>query len=136
MIRLAVQLATDVEAQGHRADIAIIKTARALAAFLEKSSVGPEHIAEAARFVLLHRITNMPLASVGLLEERLEELLAGMLGGDQPDDSDRPIEEPEASWDEVDEQVPGSTAASNVDMMFFFLEEKKKLFLKQTSSSV
>ena len=136
MIRLAVQVASEVEAQGHRAEIAIIKTARALAAFLEKQRVERDHIAEAARYVLLHRITNMPLASAGLLEERLEEILAGTVENKKPDASDGSFEDPEEGWDEIEEQVPGSTAASNVDMMFSFLEEKKKLFLRQMSSSV
>jgi magnesium chelatase subunit I len=128
MIELAVQLSVEVEAQGHRAEIAIIKTARSLAAFLENSEVNQDHIAEAARFVLLHRITNIPLATAGLLEEKLEEILTGILDKEKLEKSDTSFEEAYEPWDEISEQVPGANAASNVDMLFSFLEEKKKLF--------
>jgi Mg-chelatase subunit ChlI len=131
MIELAVQLSVEVEAQGHRADIAIIKTARSLAAFLENDEVRQEHIAEAARFVLLHRITNIPLATAGLLEEKLEEILNGILDKERPEKSKASFEEEYEPWDEISEQVPGANAASNVDMLFSFLEEKKKLFSTQ-----
>ncbi len=133
MIELAVQLSVEVEAQGHRADIAIIKTARSLAAFLENSEVNQNHIAEAARFVLLHRITTIPLATAGLLEEKLEEILAGILDKEKLEKSDTSFEEAYEPWDEISEQVPGANAASNVDMLFSFLEEKKKLFSMQMS---
>ena len=133
MIELAVQLSVEVEAQGHRADIAIIKTARSLAAFLENSEVNQNHIAEAARFVLLHRITNIPLATAGLLEEKLEEILAGIVDKEKLEKSDTSFEEAYEPWDEISEQVPGANAASNVDMLFSFLEEKKKLFSMQMS---
>ena len=133
MIELAVQLSVEVQAQGHRADIAIIKTARSLAAFLENDEVHQEHVAEAARFVLLHRITNIPLATAGLLEEKLEEILAGILDKERPEKSDTSFEEAYEPWDEISEQVPGANAASNVDMLFSFLEEKKKLFSTQMS---
>jgi magnesium chelatase subunit I len=133
MIELAVQLSVEVEAQGHRAEIAIIKTARSLAAFLENSEVNQDHIAEAARFVLLHRITNIPLATAGLLEEKLEEILTGILDKEKLEKSDTSFEEAYEPWDEISEQVPGANAASNVDMLFSFLEEKKKLFSMQMS---
>jgi len=131
MIDLAVQLSSEVEAQGHRADIAIIKAARSLAALLENGAVNKQHIAEAARFVLLHRITNIPLATAGLLEEKLEEILAGVLDQDKREKPEQSFEDEYEPWDEISEQVPGANAASNVDMLFSFLEEKKKQFLTQ-----
>lgn len=131
MIDLAVRLSTGVEAQGHRADIAIIKASRALAAFLEKTEVRSEHVAEAARFVLLHRITNIPLATPDHLEEKLEEILAGVLDRKKVDKTADKIEEEFESWDDISEQVPGANAASNVDMLFSFLDEKKKKSLTQ-----
>ena len=133
MIQLAVELATGVNVQGHRADIAIIKTARAFAAFTEEAEIRPVHIAEAARFVLLHRITGIPLATPDLLEEKLEEVLAGALDREKiPKTADRDEQEFDP-WDEISEQVPGATAASNVDMIFSFLEEKKKRSSMQTN---
>jgi len=131
MIGLAVTLSSEVEAQGHRADIAIIKAARALAAFLEEKEITQDHIAEAARYVLLHRITTMGLAAPGALEAKLEEILAGVLSEDTVEKTDAPLEEEYDPWDEISEQVPGANAASNVDMLFSFLEEKKKKFSRQ-----
>jgi len=75
MLGRAVALAQEVKAQGHRADIGIIKTARALAAFLEEDEVRLDHVREAARFVLPHRITTVALATAELIEEKLEEAL-------------------------------------------------------------
>lgn len=127
MVGLAVFLSTEVEAQGHRSDIAIIKTARALAAFLEEE-IRQEHVLEAARFVLPHRITNIPLATAGLIEEKLEEILARVLDKEEAEKIFLDKDEQGEPWDEISEQVPGATAASNVDMLFSFIEEKKKLF--------
>jgi Mg-chelatase subunit ChlI len=132
MIDLAVSLSAKVEAQGHRSDIAIIKSARALAAFLEESVINQEHVIEAARFVLPHRITTIPLATPGILEDKLEEILAGVIAGEGVSNTSATPQEYDG-WDDLDEAVPGATAASHVSMFFNFLEEKKKLFLRQTN---
>ncbi len=125
MVEMAVALATAVAAQGHRAEIAIIKAARSLAAFTERSEVGPEQLIEAARFVLPHRITNLPFASGSQVEEKLEEVFKTVLGGE----SNVPISDSgggiEDDWDDIVEAVPGATAASNVGSLFTFLAEKK-----------
>jgi Mg-chelatase subunit ChlI len=136
MLELAVRLPEEVKAQGHRADIAIIKTARALAAIVEKPEIEAAHISEAARYVLPHRITNVALATPELLDKKLEEALSKVLkdGHTSIDDTasdDGRLED----WEEISTQVPGSWAASNTDMIFSFFEEKKKRFLKRTNSS-
>jgi len=132
MVECAVTLSTKVEAQGHRSDIAIIKTARALAAFLEETEVGRHHVIEAARFVLPHRITTIGLATPEIIEEKLEEVLKqafdrGDIEESSPDS--RGEHEDFDQWQDLPEQVPGATAASNVGMIFSFLAEKKKLSL-------
>ena len=132
MVECAVRLSTEVEAQGHRSDIAIIKAARALAAFLEETEVCREHVIEAARFVLPHRITTIALATPELIEKRLEEVLKqafdkGDLDESSPDSPAEP-DDPD-QWQDLPDQVPGSNAASNVGMIFSFLAEKKKLSL-------
>lgn len=128
MVELAVTLSTEVEAQGHRSDIAIIKTARALSALLEDDEIRQEHVLEAARFVLPHRITNIPLATDKLIEDKLEEIFARALKREKVETKHPELEEESDPWDEISEQVPGANAASNVDMLFSFLAEKKKLF--------
>lgn len=133
MVDLAVSLSNEVRAQGHRAEIAIIKTARALAAFLEKSRIDRDHIIEAARYVLPHRITTIALATPEMADEKIDEILKKVMeedtGSDELAESTGDIDE----WDDLSSTVPGATAASNVGMLFTFLEEKKKSFLKQTS---
>lgn len=128
MLDLAVRLSSEVAVQGHRSDIVILKTAKALAALLEKPEVEKAHIAEAARFALPHRITNVPLATPEILQKKLEEALSRVMNN-QPA-IHHPVEDeidPEA-WDEISTQTPGATAASNTDMFFSFLERKKKLY--------
>lgn len=134
MIRVAVALAIEVGAQGHRADIGIIKTARALAALLEEEEIRLDHLREAARFVLPHRITTVSLPTAELLADKLEEALRRVA-------TDRDAAEQQANtpsgdpiaWEDVEMQVPGSMAASNVGMLFAHIAEKKKLSLMPTN---
>jgi len=132
MVEMAVALSTEVRAQGHRAEIAIIKAARALAAFLERAVVGPEHVIEAARFVLPHRITTLSFATGEQVEEKLEEIFKKVLGQEQAVVDTAAGEGVADDWDDIAEQVPGATAASNVGLLFTFLAEKKKSFLSRT----
>ena len=126
MVEMAVALAGEVRAQGHRAEIGIIKAARALAAFLERSVIGPEHVIEAARFVLPHRITTLSFASSEQIDERLEEIFRKVLDQEPTQETSSETEGSPVGWADIDEQVPGATAASNVGMLFSFLAEKKK----------
>ncbi len=132
MVEMAVVLATEVRAQGHRAEIGIIKAARALAAFLECPSVGSEHVVEAARFVLPHRMTTVAFASSDQVEDTLEEIFKNVLDDKTAVDMTDIGEGVDDDWDDIAEQVPGATAASNVGMLFTFLAEKKKLFTSRT----
>jgi Mg-chelatase subunit ChlI len=128
MLGRAVALAQEVKAQGHRADIGIVKTARALAAFLEEDEVRLDHIREAARFVLPHRITTVALATAEQIEEKLEEALRRVADDRETADDVQPSTGRIEEWEDLPMQVPGSMAASNVGMLFTFLAEKKKSF--------
>ena len=132
MVEMAVALSTEVRAQGHRAEIGIIKAARALSAFLECPVVGPEHVIEAARFVLPHRITTLSFATSEQLEEKLEEIFQKVLDREQADEMTAAGEGVPDDWDDIDEQVPGATAASNVGMLFTFMAQKKKSSMSRT----
>lgn len=128
---LAVALTVAAQAQGHRSEIAIVKTARAVAALLETNRVEPAHVAEAARLVLPHRMAQTGLDSVEGLARRLDDLIGTAIHGETaPKDlNSGDTVESEEDWDEITTEVPGAWAASNVDMVFSYLEEKKKLFL-------
>lgn len=133
MIDLAVRLSTAVEAQGHRAEIAILKTASAIAALVESPLIKKAHMAEAARMVLPHRMTHEALATSESRRRKIEDVLVQELEEDTSSESAAEGQEEadalDEDWDEISTQVPGSWAASNMDMIFSFLEEKKKLFL-------
>jgi Mg-chelatase subunit ChlI len=79
----ACALAGELELDGHRAEIAMIKAARAIAALEGELAVSPTHLEEAAVLAVVHRLRKMPLddgredaerleRSIGRLRRRLE----------------------------------------------------------------
>ncbi len=125
MVALAVRLSTEVNVQGHRSDLVIIKAARALAAILEKKVVETDHIVEAARLALPHRIGDASLATPESLQQRINQALSDIMGRHAPTAHD--TNKIDSDWEEVSTEVPGPMAISHADMIFSFLE-KKKLF--------
>lgn len=118
---LAVRLAHRAEAKGHRAELAMIKAARALAALLEAEAVAAAHVLEAARYVLPHRLRQSPLDSLEQVDERVEAVIAG--AASRPDVADQPER---AEGDLVlfdDMQVPGNLAAGGA--VFELLKKKR-----------
>ncbi len=75
-------LTAEFKVDGHRADIAILKTARAHAAFEGRLSIGERDILLAAELALPHRMKKAPFQDVALeprqLEERLRQVRADM----------------------------------------------------------
>ncbi len=123
MVDLALRITTEVEAHGHRADIAIIKTASALAALLDRAEVEANDIAEAAQFVLPHRMKALPLDTPESLADKLRQAVSRALGG-----KPKPPQ-PVSATDFDDEEdmassmlVPGATAAGYA----LFARHKKK----------
>ncbi len=126
MLEMAVRLSTEVEVHGHRSDITILKAARALAALLEKDEVQRRHIADAAGFVLPHRIST-PLSSPQALDEKLNAALVRIV-----EDAPAGKEEIQSEYllDEIDRQTPSAHGASNINALFslFKKKEKEKMF--------
>ncbi len=58
--RLAAEIASEGNCEGHRGEIAIMETARAIAAFDSRKYITPEDIKQAAQLALGHRIRKMP----------------------------------------------------------------------------
>ena len=58
--RYAAKIGIACEVDGHRADITLVKTARALTAFDGEDEVRPEHITSCAPLVLPHRMIRKP----------------------------------------------------------------------------
>ncbi len=73
IIETAARVAIDLEVDGHRADINMIKTGRALAAFRAHEAVSSADLVDAAEIVLPHRLRSDPFDSVeSHLSERLQ----------------------------------------------------------------
>jgi magnesium chelatase subunit I len=128
MIELAVRLALEVDAQGHRADITMVKAARVLTALLEKSCVEREEILEAAHLVLPHRMGKNPLEKDGVNSKLFDEAVARVLSDGRTPASaegmDRPAEDLRAVHEAEEIQVPGAAAAGSI--LFDFLKKKAK----------
>lgn len=74
LLETAAKLSLALEADGHRADIAMMKTARANAAFEGRRKVLAEDLQLAAGLVLPHRLKKNPLQHGELPQDRLREL--------------------------------------------------------------
>jgi Mg-chelatase subunit ChlI len=91
-------LTSSLHVDGHRADLVILKAARAHAAFEGRKSLNDKDIALAAELALPHRIKRGPFqqAEVNLfdLEERIEQLHSELSGGEgepQPSEQEAPV---------------------------------------------
>lgn len=71
-----VGITASLNLDGHRADIVMMKAARALAAFRGKKKIEPSDIADAARPALYHRMKRLPFEEIGGAEEKLRSILA------------------------------------------------------------
>jgi len=110
---LAVQLAIESGARGHRAEIAILKAARALAALLGKAEVETPEISDAARLVLPHRMKAGVLDSPERVDERLGDLIGRVISGAPEAAAElAAVLEEEAMAESI--QVPGSFAAGSI----------------------
>lgn len=135
MLGLAVRLAAEAGARGHRAEIATLKASRALCALLDRPAVDREAIADAARLALPHRMAAGPLDTPERLGDRLQDLIGTVVHGLAPRPDARP---PELAADEALEdsllamQIPGATAAGS---LLFNTEKKTPLIDPRTRPS-
>ena len=123
----AVAIATAAKVQGHRAELALVRSARALVALLDRDSVTVSDLHEVAGFALAHRIPGSTVLSQEEVYAQLAELEAGQMrraaadrGPGQGDDQINLME---------NMAFPGSAAAGS--SLFTYLKKKLK-----TASSV
>lgn len=121
----AVALAAAAGVHGHRADLALIRTARALAALFDRPSIRLDDLAEAARFVLPHRLAResgpMSIEAGEIVEKMLQEHLPFRPGQMK---SPSPAAEDLVYMDESIE-FPGSAAGGGA--LFAHLKKKLKI---------
>ncbi len=71
-------ITTSLSLDGHRADIVLVKAARAHAAFNERDSVTKEDIKKVAVFAIRHRLKRLPFEDIRREADKLEELISGL----------------------------------------------------------
>jgi Mg-chelatase subunit ChlI len=121
---VTAELAHAAAARGHRAEIGMVKAARALSAFLGRDAVDREVLAEAARYVLPHRVPTRPLESIADVSRRIEDLIDGSIFGSAavPDVNTSAGDE---DWDQAERmQIPGAAAAGS--LVLDYLVKKKR----------
>jgi len=88
----ACALAADLELDGHRAEIAMVKAARALAALDGLTEAGAGHLEEAAMLAVPHRLRRLPLEDDREGGTRLAEAVERMSRRVRERDRERPRE--------------------------------------------
>ena len=75
IMELIARICIQLEVDGHRADIMMLKTAMTLAAYNGKTRVEKEEVMQAARLVLPHRMRRKPFEEAGFDLSLVEEML-------------------------------------------------------------
>ena len=123
----AVAIATAAKVQGHRAELALVRSARALVALLDRDSVTIPDLHEVAGFALAHRIPGPTVLSQEDVYAQLTELETGPMRGTASDQEPGQGDDQIYLMENVD--FPGSAAAGS--SLFTYLKKKLK-----TASSV
>lgn len=121
IVKLAVQVAMEAKVHGHRADVAMLKASRALAALLGHDEVSIKDFRETMRFVLRHRLPDVPMSAGDRVEERLDQIERRVFSESGEGSADEVPEEEDFASLLESMQVPGSFAAGSI----LFSVEKK-----------
>lgn len=81
-------LTASLNVDGHRADLIILKAARAQAAFEGRTSITDHDIALAAELALPHRLKKTPFQQTEITTEQLQERIEQLQGQSQPAESE------------------------------------------------
>ncbi len=82
-------LTASLNVDGHRADLVILKTARAQAAFEGRTKINDHDIALAAELALPHRIKRTPFQQAEMTTEQLQERIEQLAGQSVPSESEQ-----------------------------------------------
>jgi Mg-chelatase subunit ChlI len=81
-------LTSSLNVDGHRADLVILKAARAQAAFEGRTKINDHDIALAAELALPHRIKRTPFQQAEMTTEQLQERIEQLAGQSVPSEAD------------------------------------------------
>ena len=118
----AVAIATAAKVQGHRAELALVRSARALVALLDRDSVTIPDLHEVAGFALAHRIPGPTVLSQEDVYAQLPELATAPLRDAAFDQDPGQGDDQIYLMENVD--FPGSAAAGS--SLFTYLKKKLK----------
>jgi len=94
-------LTSSLNVDGHRADLVILKAARAHAAFEGRSAITDRDIALAAELALPHRIKRGPFQQAEITPEQLQERIENLVGSATEGEPTEPAENPDPDEDAV-----------------------------------
>ncbi len=89
-------LTASLNVDGHRADLVILKAARAQAAFEGRTKINDHDIALAAELALPHRIKRTPFQQAEITSDQLQERIEQLAGQSVPSETDEDSEKEEA----------------------------------------
>ena len=75
MLNRIAHLSIEIGVDGHRADIIMMKSAKTVAAFRQRTEVTYEDLEESAEMALQHRVRRRPFEEVALDRERIASLI-------------------------------------------------------------
>jgi len=75
MLGLIAKIAVDMQVDGHRADIFMMKTSRTIAAYHKRSEATQGDVKEAAELVLPHRMKKKPFQERKMEQEQLNQII-------------------------------------------------------------
>jgi len=90
-------LTASLNVDGHRADLVILKAARAQAAFEGRTAINDHDIALAAELALPHRIKRTPFQQAEMSTEQLQERIEQLAGQAVPNEEDEGEPQPKES---------------------------------------
>ncbi|MGJ3241023.1 MAG: ATP-binding protein [Anaerolineae bacterium] len=95
-LRLIAGLMSEMQIDGHRADLVVLKTARAHAAYEKRNHITDQDIALAVRLAIPHRLKRGPFADGSAQLDKLEEQIADQRAQMQDEDSEQTGEDGES----------------------------------------
>lgn len=93
-------LTSSLNVDGHRADLVILKAARAQAAFEGRTKINDHDIALAAELALPHRIKRTPFQQAEMTTEQLQERIEQLAGQSVPSEAEEESESQEGQPEE------------------------------------
>ena len=109
-------LTSSLNVDGHRADLVILKTARAHAAFEGRTKITDRDIALAAELALPHRIRRGPFHQEGMSMDDLQEHIEGLQGSTSGSGDKDKKEDQEDESDNVKKKAKSKTVSTEVSI--------------------